>query len=141
MKPESSQYIKKARKLLLGASAMLTINLYEDAGRNAYLAGFNAARAFVYEENDKVFRSHVGLRGEFSRLLKDDPRIDHHMRGFLGRAYNFKIIADYEEGPHAEITAGRATAVVEESKKFVSLVESLLMVPELTTVPNPKAEL
>ena len=118
MKPESSQYIKKARKLLLGASAMLTINLYEDAGRNAYLAGFNAARAFVYEENDKVFRSHVGLRGEFSRLLKDDPRIDHHMRGFLGRAYNFKIMLIMKRAPTPKLQRGGLLQLLKKAKNL-----------------------
>jgi len=34
------------------------------------------------------------MRGEFARLVKDDPRFDTELRAFLPRTYNLKAIAD-----------------------------------------------
>ena len=43
MKPESERYLAKARLTLEHARVMLTVNLTEDAGRAADLAGYQAA--------------------------------------------------------------------------------------------------
>lgn len=64
------------------------------AGRTAYLAGFHAAQAFIFETVGRIYKTHSGVRSEFSRLVKDDPRVDAHQRAFLGMAYNLKEIAD-----------------------------------------------
>jgi predicted nucleotidyltransferase len=47
--PEASRFLDKARKLLEHAKTMLSVSLNEDAGRTAYLAGFHAAQAFIFE--------------------------------------------------------------------------------------------
>ena len=41
----------------------------------------------------------MGVKSEFSRLTKDDPRISRELRAFLFRAARLKEIADYELGP------------------------------------------
>ena len=47
MNPAVARLLKKAEKLLVNASVGLKVGLNEDAGRNAYLAGYAAARAFL----------------------------------------------------------------------------------------------
>ena len=53
-------FLEKAQKLLVRADTMLGVGLNDDAGRTAYLAGFHAAQAFIFERMGKVFKSHKG---------------------------------------------------------------------------------
>jgi len=39
---------------------MLTVDLTEDAGRAAYLAGYQAAQALIFERTGKVTKTHRG---------------------------------------------------------------------------------
>src|SRR5882672_12208502 len=72
-----------------------------DAGRNAYLAAFHAAQAFIFERTGRVAKTHQGVRVEFNRLAKGEMRIDRERQRFLAQAYNLKSVADYEMGPEA----------------------------------------
>jgi uncharacterized protein (UPF0332 family) len=56
------RFLAKANKLLERATTMLSVGLGEDAGRNAYLAGFHAAQAFLFDSTGKTFKSHRGTR-------------------------------------------------------------------------------
>ena len=64
MSPEAGRYLDKARKLLADGETMLAVGLNEAAGRNAYLAGFHAAQAFLFDGVGKVFKSHHGVQAE-----------------------------------------------------------------------------
>jgi uncharacterized protein (UPF0332 family) len=101
VKGQTSAYLAKARELLDNADAVLDMGLFELAGRTAYLAGFHAAQALIFETNGRIFKTHSGVNGEFSRLVKDDARVDDQIRAFLGRTFNLKAIADYVTGPGA----------------------------------------
>ncbi len=71
----------------------------DEAARAAYLAGFHAAQALVFERTARIAKSHSGLRAAFARLAKDDPRIDRTFTRFLARAYKSKEITDYGIAP------------------------------------------
>ncbi len=75
MTPQAARFVEKAQKLLADAEIMLGAGLNDAAGRNAYLAGFHAAQAFIFEHVGKTFKSHSGVQKEFLRLTKDDPRM------------------------------------------------------------------
>ncbi len=126
MTPEASRYLAKAQTLLEHATTMLTVSLNEDAGRAAYLAGFHAAQAVIFENTQKVFKSHKGVQTEFLRLTKDDPRFAAEQRIFLSQTYNLKVMADYETGPGSEISAERAARAVGAGKEFVEQIGKLL---------------
>lgn len=135
MKPEAGRFLQNARKHLERASIMLSVGLNEDAGRAAYLAGFHAAQAFIFEKLGKVFKFHKGVQTEFLRLTKDDPRFTPELRTFLSHAYNLKAIADYETGPGSEVSAERATAAVEAGKQFVTHIAWII--PSAKSSPRP----
>jgi uncharacterized protein (UPF0332 family) len=97
-----------------------------DRGRTAYLAGFHAAQAFIFEKRGRTFKTHSGVQAEFARLVKDDPRCDIALRRFLGRTYNLKAIADYETGPRSRITSAQAQEAVEMAARFVAAVTALI---------------
>jgi uncharacterized protein (UPF0332 family) len=114
---EAARFLEKALKLLTRADIMLGVGLNESAGRNAYLAAFHAAQAYIFENAAKVLKTHNGVQAEFPRLTKDDPRIDAELRLFLSRAHNLKAIADYETGTGSEFppSARRAPPIKRNS--------------------------
>ena len=128
MTPEAERFLDKARDLLVQADVMLNASLHDAAGRTAYLAGFHAAQAFIFEHTGQTRKTHNGVKTEFLRLTRDDPRLDSAMRAFLPQAYNLKAIADYETGPGAKVSAERATATIEAGKRFVAQINKLLAV-------------
>jgi uncharacterized protein (UPF0332 family) len=127
--PQAAEFLAKARHLLAEADIMFGAGLNDAAGRTAYLAGFHAAQAFIFEREGKMFKTHRGVQREFLRLTKDDPRMDRETRSFLSRSYNLKSIADYETGPGSEVSAERAAAAVEGGNRFVAHISALLSEP------------
>lgn len=114
---------------------MLGVDLADAAGRTAYLAGFHAAQALIFETNDRVLKTHTGVRTEFARLVKDDPSIDSELRAFLGLAYQLKAIADYEAGPGSHVSPETARNALQTARRFVEYVASLL--PANGHTPSP----
>ena len=126
MTPEAERYLAKARLTLAHAHVMLTVNLTEDAGRAAYLAGFHAAEALIFERTGKATKTHKGLHTEFARLTRDEQRIDLDLRRFLPQTYDLKAICDYELGPGAVVPYERAAAAIELARRFVDCVAGIL---------------
>jgi uncharacterized protein (UPF0332 family) len=124
--PQAALFLEKARKLLVEADTMLSVNLNEAAGQTAYLAGFHVAEALIFERLGKVLKTHNGAQTEFLRLTRDDPRVNADLRLFLSRTYNLKSIADYETGPGSDVSAARASAALDESKRFVAHFAKLI---------------
>jgi uncharacterized protein (UPF0332 family) len=129
VKEQTAAYLEKARDLLAQAETMLSVRLYEPAGRTAYLAGFHAAQALIFETSGRTYKRHGGVQGEFSRLVRNDPRVDDQIRAFLGRTYNLKGIADYLTGPGSHISAEMAREAIDSAKRFVECVAGLLPTP------------
>jgi uncharacterized protein (UPF0332 family) len=123
--PEAEEHLVKARDCLARARIILDAGVGEDAGRNAYLAGFHAARALILARRGKAVRTHRGVHNVFSELAKDEPRLQE-LALFLSRAYNLKAVADYELGPGAEVPLDRAGAAIEGAEQFVDLIAKLL---------------
>ena len=105
---------------------MLKVDLNDAAGRTAYLAGFHAAQALIFETHGRAFKTHSGARSEFARLVRDDARVDQELRAFLGYAYQLKEIADYESGPGSKVSANAAYAALKTARRFVECVTGLL---------------
>lgn len=105
---------------------MLEIRLTEDTGRAAYLAGFHAAQALIFEKTGSVTKTHKGVHAEFARLTRHEPRIDPELRRFLPQSYDLKGLCDYELGPDAVVPYEKAVAAVESAARFISTIGKLL---------------
>ena len=105
---------------------MLGVGLNDAAGRTAYLAGFHAAQALIFQRLGKILKSHSGVQSEFLRLTRSELDAGGELRVFLSRAYNLKAIADYETGPGSEVSPERATEAVAAGKRFVAHIGSLV---------------
>jgi uncharacterized protein (UPF0332 family) len=128
VKAQTAAFLEKSQELLDEAEAIMGIDRHEAAARTAYLAGFHAAQALIFETNSRVYKSHGGVNGEFARLVKNDPRVDDQIRAFLGRTYDLKAIADYETGPGAHISAERAREAIDNAKGFVETITGMIPV-------------
>lgn len=124
--PEAAGYLDKARRCLAYARTNLEVGLGNDAGRNAYLAAFHAAQAFIFAKTETVAKSHHGVHTEFNKLAQDDPQIDRELRRFLSQAYNLKAIADYEMGPDSVVPLPRAQAALVDAGRFVETIAHAL---------------
>jgi uncharacterized protein (UPF0332 family) len=124
--PEAERYLTKARLTLDHGRTMLTVNLTEDAGRAAYLAGYQAAEAFIFERTGRATKTHKGAHTEFARMAVNEPRIDMELRRFLPQAYDLKAICDYELGPEAVVPHDKAVAALDTASRFVDCIAGLL---------------
>ncbi|WP_407659893.1 HEPN domain-containing protein [Methylocystis suflitae] len=89
-------------------------------------AAYHAAQAFIFERTGKAAKSHNGVRSEFARLAKEDPRIDRSFAAFLARAYNLKAMADYAIGDDVGVSLSEAGQAIESAARFVACVSRLL---------------
>jgi len=126
LKPETAEFLSKSRELLERAPALLAHGFAEEAGRAAYLAGFHAAQAFIFEKAGRSPRTLSGVHSEFARLSKLETSIDAALRTFLGRAFNLKTIADYGTGPASKINYDRAAGAIEAAQRFLAAIEGFL---------------
>jgi uncharacterized protein (UPF0332 family) len=126
VKPETVLFLEKSHDLLGRADTMMGAGLTDDAGRTAYLAGLHAAQAFIFETTGRVLKRHSSVQREFSRLVKDDPRVDTGLRTFLSRSYHLKAIADYLTGPGSHVAADTAREAIETARRLVECVAGLL---------------
>jgi uncharacterized protein (UPF0332 family) len=74
--PEAAQSPEIARQHLAAADASIGVPIAFVAAREAYLAGYHAAMAYVLEKTGKAAKTHSGLRSEFARLAGTEPRVD-----------------------------------------------------------------
>jgi uncharacterized protein (UPF0332 family) len=126
VKPEVADYLAKARECLAGARTINAVPLPQVAAKEAYLAGYHAAQALIFDRIGKVVKSHSGLRSEFARLTRDDLQIDKTFTRFLARAYKFKEIADYAVGRNAVVAVGDAQEVIEGAARFIDVIARLV---------------
>jgi uncharacterized protein (UPF0332 family) len=66
VKPQAAAFLEKSRELLERADKMLGVGLNEDAGRTAYLAGFHAVQALIFEHRRRAVKTHKGYGQNFS---------------------------------------------------------------------------
>lgn len=90
MKAETADHLAEARATLKDAEQIAALPLPHIAAREAYLAVFHAAEACIFEQTGKAAKTHRGVRSEFVRLAKAEPRIGRDLATFLGTAYQFK---------------------------------------------------
>jgi hypothetical protein len=91
---EAERALATARRHPTDAGAIATLGITYIAGREAYLAAYPAAEAFLHHRTGKIAKTHRGLRTEFARLARTEPRIDPAFVRFLANAYEIKSVAD-----------------------------------------------
>jgi uncharacterized protein (UPF0332 family) len=90
VKPETADYSEKARHCLAGAGTIAEAGLPDVAAREAYLAAYHAAEAYIFERTDKAAKTHRGVRGQFGRLARQEAGIKREFLTFLAEGYEIQ---------------------------------------------------
>lgn len=122
MKPETAAYLRKSREFIDKAAGMLAEGWADEAGRAAYLSGYHAAQALIFQSTDRAAKTHSGVQSEFARLVRHLPAFDVGLRRFLGRAYSLKAVADYEIGHGSPVTDAQALEAIAMARQFLAAV-------------------
>ena len=121
------QHIRKARRQLASGRHALAGDFTDSAGRDAYLAAFQAALAYIVEKTGQEPKTHSGTRSEFARLAREEARIVRRFVAFLANAYELKVWADYDgDEPPPRDEAVAALALADE---MISLIAGLITLP------------
>ena len=113
MTPGSGELLDKARDCLARARIILAAGVGEDAGRDAYFAGFHVAQAVIRARTGKAAKTHRGVHRLLSQFARREPHLADLAR-FLSQACNLKAGADYELGPGAGVPLDRAAEFIEQ---------------------------
>ena len=108
---------------------MMANDFPDEAGRLSYLAGLNAARAYVFELTGKVAKTHSGTHSEFSRLLRDDLRFGDGHRRFLGQHFAMKAAADYGDSVSSGSDAEAAVQAMTRAGELIAAIEAAMTAP------------
>jgi uncharacterized protein (UPF0332 family) len=93
------------------------------------LAAYHAAEALLHERTGSGAKTHRGLRSEFARLARTEPRIDPGFLRFLANAYEVKSVADYDTEPE-NVSAATAQAAIEGAARMIEAMAEVLGAPE-----------
>jgi len=124
MNAEAERLFAFAAKKLTGAEKVLTIELYEVAGREAYLAALAAARAVIVNTGKKSPKTHDGARTVFAALIREGLAFDNQLAKFLADGFEIKSSADYADG--APVDRQDAEDAVATARFFLETVRHLL---------------
>ena len=115
--------------MLGGCQDYCRFSIPQVAAKEAYLASYHAAAAFILARTGKVAKTHTGVRTEFSKLAHREPGIDRCFLSFLAQAYELKAVADYGVGPVTRISSDDANAAIEIAGRFIECISELLNQP------------
>jgi uncharacterized protein (UPF0332 family) len=124
--PESAAALATAQQHLSDAKAIQGLRISHVAAREAYLAAFHAAEAFIHERTGRPVKTRSGLRTVFSRLAKDEPRLDPAFVQFLANAYDLKSLADYADRPALRVSPDDADLAIEIAERFIAAIAGLI---------------
>jgi uncharacterized protein (UPF0332 family) len=116
--------LTKAHQCLANAWTILAAGVAEVAAREAHMAGFHAAQAYLAAKRDRVPKTHAGLHGVFGQLAAADPALGRDAARFLPRAYELKDIADYSTT--RSVSQATAETTIDAAVDFLAKIEAAL---------------
>ena len=127
MKKGTEEELTKARQLSAEARLILQAGFHAVAAREAYLAIFHAALAYLLEARNERAKTHSGVHSRFAAAAKEDPALGPAMGRFLARSYEHKQDRDY--GIAEPIPEAEAQDMLENAEAFIARIEQALAPP------------
>lgn len=87
------------------------------------MAAYHAALAFIAARTGKSPKTHSGVRSEFARLAREEPRVSREQVSLLGWSYELKNVADYEQ--EATVSVAEAERAIGEASQLVEMIAAL----------------
>lgn len=124
MKPQTERALTRAKLALAKAQKLLELEMFDIAGRQAYIASLTAARAFIYERTGKSSKTHKGVKSVMHRMVREGIPIERALLVALEYGFELKNIADYGEAERVSVQeAGKGLQL---AKEFVVRIEQLI---------------
>lgn len=103
---------------------MLRTGLIRTAGREGYIAQYNAARAYLVLRAGKIFKNHGVTHEEFRRLAGADPRLGPRLGALPGARYSLKAASDY----FGDVKANKDTAAqaLDEAAELIEAIDAIV---------------
>ncbi len=73
-----------------------------------------------------IAKTHRGVKNQFHKLAKEDPRIDRSLAADLAATYHIKEAADYETGQEGAIGPEDASDAICAAERFVEAIKDVL---------------
>jgi uncharacterized protein (UPF0332 family) len=124
MKPESRDYIGKARQKLDRAERAAQAHLPDIAAREAYFAALAAARAVIFDLTGSLTKTHSGTAKKLHELVGQRRLIADELMTVLDDGREMKSAVDYDIGPLPSTNV--STKYLVRARQFVAAVEALL---------------
>jgi uncharacterized protein (UPF0332 family) len=124
VKPEAAQLLAQAARSLAMARHDLAGDFFDGAGRNAYMAMFRSALAYVFERTGRAPKTHSGLRATFNQIARNDGSISPDLAPLLGQGYRYKEQADYAF--ISAIAKVDAEFMIAKADQFLAEIEAAL---------------
>ena len=125
MTPEIERELATARYHLSAAKAIIGLDLAGVAAREAYIAAYHAAEAFIQTRTGSLAKTHRGVRSVFARLAQAEPRLDPAFSRFLANAYEVKSVADYGGEPEG-VSSDAARAIIDTAERMIGAIAEVL---------------
>lgn len=125
MNAEALRLFEFAEKKLAAAEKILAIEIYEAAGREAYLAALAAARAIIVNTGKKSPKTHDGSRTVFAALIREGLAFDNALAKFLADGFEIKSAADYADG--APVGKQDAEDAIATAQMFLEAARRVLL--------------
>jgi uncharacterized protein (UPF0332 family) len=121
---EAHQWLRRARRSLEAAQALVEQGLYEDAVSRAYYAMFYAANALLSRDGLNVSGKHSAVVAAFGREYAKTGKIDPKYHQMLIQDFEWRQKADYDVYWNAakEIASART----QDARDLIEQVTSLL---------------
>jgi len=117
--------MRLSRISLADARIALGAGLFRMAGREAYIAALNAARAIIFERMTVAPKQHSTTKRYVHELVhKQQLDIDRDTLDILREGFDVKVSADY--GPYMEVPELKAEALVQRAELFVERIGKAL---------------
>lgn len=127
MKQGTAEELTKARQLLAEARLILQAGFRAVAAREAYLAIFHAALAYLLEARDERAKTHSGVHSRFAAAAREEPALGPAMGRFLARSYEHK--QDHDYGITEPISETEAQDMLDGAEAFIARIEQRLAPP------------
>ena len=124
MNAEAAKLLQFAEHKHATALKLYEIEIFDAAGREAYLTAFAAARAVIIEKSGKAPKTHSGTRTIFAALIREGLAFDTQLAKFLSDGFEIKSAADYADG--APVGRADAEDAIQTARKFIEAAQRAL---------------
>jgi uncharacterized protein (UPF0332 family) len=124
VKDQTQRALARSRRALSTARKLLELEMHDIAGRQAYIASLNAARAPIFERSGLSTKTHRGVKSLMHDMVRAGLPVDRELLVILEYGFELKTTADYGEAE--TISAHEARKALDLAESFIGRIEKFI---------------